>query len=265
VNLIRENSIFVFAIIIILSISAAFPNASRAQQILRGEFSLSQQVRWGSSVLPAGDYVYFVDSNRWPIAVRVEQKGGGFSGMFVPQALLRPGKQGLTGIGLGTVGHDSYVATLYLQGREGELDFSAPGAEGRQQAGEATQVREAGESSTLAAGYLTILNPTHEKMSQVEAERVYLSACQAVEKEFNRPNPIRPRLLLRLGTSGNILRYPMREIQLKKWDEYRFADAVVDLALHDMVSPEERSKLGSIAVQEAGATVNICDLKACVK
>jgi hypothetical protein len=56
----------------------------------------------------------------------------------------------------------------------------------------------------------------------------------------------------------------MGEIELKKWDEYRFADAVVDLALHDLVTPEVRVKLGNTAVREAGATVNVCDLKACV-
>jgi hypothetical protein len=56
----------------------------------------------------------------------------------------------------------------------------------------------------------------------------------------------------------------MREIQLKKWDEYRFADAVVELALHDMVPPEERVRLSDAAVHEAGATINICELKACV-
>jgi hypothetical protein len=264
VNLICGNSIFVFAIII-LSVSAAFPNSSRAQQIAPGEFSLSQQVRSGSSVLPAGDYVYWVDLNRWPAAARREQKGGGFSGMFAPKAFSRPSKHGLTGIALGTVGHDSYVASFYLRGQEGEPDFSAPGAEGRRQPGDATPAHEAGESSILAAGYLTILNPSHEKMSQVGAESVYLRACQAVEKEFHRPNPIRPRWLLRLGASGKIVRYPMREIQFKERGENRFADAVADLSLHDRVSHEQRSELGSIAVQEAGAPMNICDLKACVK
>ena len=96
-NLVRGNSIIVFALLII-AVIIIFPIPSRAQQVFRGEFSLPQEVRWGNSVLPMGDYVYFVDSNRWPAAVRVEQKGGSFTGMFIPQALLRPGTQRSTGI-----------------------------------------------------------------------------------------------------------------------------------------------------------------------
>jgi hypothetical protein len=261
VNLIRGNSIIVLALSIIPA-TVIFPMQGRAQEVVRGEFSLPQEVRWGNSVLPMGDYVYFVDSNRWPAAVRVEQKGGGFSGMFIPQAVLRPGKQGNAGIALGTIGNDAYVSSLRLQ--EGELDFSAPDADIEKRPADPVHGQEAGVSSPLAAGYLTILNPNHEKISPEEAEKVYLRACEAIEKEFNRPNPVRPRLLLRLGASDNVLRYPMGEIRLKKWDEYRFADAVVDLALHEILSPEERIKLGNTAVHEAGATVNICELKACV-
>lgn len=196
--------------------------------------------------------------------VRVEQKGGGFTGVFIPHALLRPGKKGNTGIVLGAVGNDTYVISLRLQELGGELDFSVPDAAQERQPPDPTDEQDSGDSSTHAEKYLTILNPNHEKLSAEEAEKVYLRACEVVEREFNRSTPIRPRLLLRLGASHNVLRYPIREIQLKKWDEYRFADAVVDLALHDVVPPEERARLGNAAVHEAGATVNVCELKACV-
>jgi hypothetical protein len=261
VILIRGNSIIATALLIIAAV-VIIPVQIRAQEVVRGEFSLPQEVRWGKSVLPMGDYVYFVDSNRWPAAVRVEQKGGGFSGMFIPQAVLRPGKHGNAGIALGTIGNDAYVSSLRLQ--EGELDFSVPDGDIEKRPADPIHGQEAGVSSPLAAGYLTILNPNREKISPEEAEKVYLRACEAIEKEFNRPIPVRPRLLLRLGASDNVLRYPMGEIQLKKWDEYRFADAVVDLALHEILSPEERIKLGNTAVHEAGATINICELKACL-
>ena len=240
-----------------------FPRPSKAQQVVRGEFSLSQEVRWGNSVLPLGDYVYFVDSTRWPAVVRVEQRGGGFSGIFLPQALSRPGRQGNVGITLGAV-DDTYVISLHPQGLGGDLDFSVTGTEAEKTHADPIHEHETGLPSAGAAEYLTILNPNHEKISTEEAEKVYLRACEAVEKEFNRPTPIRPRLFLRLGASNNVLRYPMREIQLKKWDEYRFADAAVELALHDMVPPEERVRLSDAAVHEAGATINICELKACV-
>lgn len=262
-NLVRGNSIILFVIIVIVEV-IIFPIHGRAQQVLRGEFSLSQEVRWENSVLPMGDYVYYVESNRWPAVVRVEQKGGGFSGMFIPQALLRPGKQGNVGIVLGAIGNDSYVMSLRLQDLGGELDFSVPSGEKAEQPSEPIPGHDAGASSAQMGEHLTILNPNHEKISLEEAEKVYLRACEAVEKEFNRAAPIRPQLILRLGSGNNVLRYPMREIQLKKWDEYRFADAVVDLALHDMLPPDERARLGNAAVREAGATVNVCELKACV-
>jgi hypothetical protein len=268
VNLVRGNFIIVFVLLIIAFITI-FPIPSRAQEVVRGEFSLSQEVRWGNSVLPMGDYVYFVDSNRWPAEVRVEQKRGGFTGMFIPQALLRPGKQGGSGMVLRSVGNDTYVMSLQLQEFGAELDFSAPRSEAEGRPADsldarATSVSSSSSSSSGASEYITILNPTHEKISLEEVEKVYLRACEAVEKEFNRPTPIRPRLILRLGTGNNVLRYPMLEIQLKKWDGYRFADAVVDLAIHDMLPPEEKVRLGNSAVHEAGATVNVCELKACV-
>jgi hypothetical protein len=263
VNLVRGDSTILFAIILFVE-AVILPVNGKAQQVVRGEFSLSREVRWENSVLPMGDYIYFVESGRWPAAVRVEQKGGGFSGMFIPQALLRPGTKGNTGIVLGAVGNNAYVLSLRLQSLGGELYFSAPVAEAEKESADPSGVHESTESSTHAPEYLTILNPNHEKISLEEAKKVYLRACEAVEKEFNRPAPIRPQLLLRLGSENNVLRYPMREIQLKKWDEYRFADAVVDLALHDLVTPEERVKLGNAAVRQAGATVNVCELKACV-
>jgi hypothetical protein len=210
-----------------------------------------------------GDYVYFVDSKQWPAVVRVEQKDGGFSGMFIPRAFLRPGKRTESGIALAGSGSGPYVLSLHLQGLGGEFYFSAPSAEAEKPADQ-TQEAETVVPPAAIQGNLTILNLNHEKLSIDEAEKVYVRACEAVEKEFNRPVPIRPRLVLRLGASENVLRYPTREIQLKKWDEYRFADAVVDLALHDMVPHDERVRLGNSAVHEAGAIVSICELKSCM-
>jgi hypothetical protein len=263
VNLVRGNSIIVFAILV-TSATIIFPMAGRAQEVVRGEFSLSQEVRWENSVLPMGDYVFFVEPNLWPFEVRVEQKGGGFSGMFIPEDMLRPGRQGSTGIVLGRAGTDTYVMSLRLQEQGEELDFSAPVTKVEKQPVDPIHGYETGASSPQAAEYLTIINPNHEKISPEEIEKIYLRACEAVEKEFNPPTPIRPRLILRLGANGNVLRYPMQEIQLKKWDEYRFADAVVELALHDKVTPEERVRLSNAAIRQAGATINICELKACV-
>jgi hypothetical protein len=263
VNLIRGNSIIMFAILVIAEM-IVFSVPGRAQLVISGGFNLSREVRWQNSVLPMGEYVYFIDSNRSPVLVRVEQKGGGFSGVFIPQAFLRPGKQVSSGIFTAHMGNDSYVLAFQLQELGGELDFSVPASEAEKELPDQIHVPESSPSAVLARGYLTIVNPNHEKMSLEEAEKVYLRVCEAIEKEFNHPTPIRPRLVLRLGAKDNVLRYPIGEIQLRKWDQYRFADGVLDLATNSVLPPEEKIRLSNTAVHEAGTTVNVCDLKACV-
>jgi len=263
VNPVRGRSIIAIAIFIIVE-AILLPVSGKAQQVVHGEFSLYQEVRWQSSVLPAGDYMFFVDANHWPALVRVQQKGGGFSGVFVPQGLLRPGKHRDSGIALAGTGNETYVEALRLQGIETELYFPAPDTKRDEHAGDQARPQDQGAGAVRTLGYLTILNPNHEKISLEDAERVYLKVCEEVEKEFNRSAAIRPKLVLRLGTSENLLRYPIGEIQLKKWDEYRFADGVLDIALREMVPQDERVKLSNAAVHEAGATVTVCELKSCV-
>jgi hypothetical protein len=264
VNLIRGNSIFVLAVWFTAA-AILLPLPGRAQEVIRGQFRLSQEVLWEDAVLPMGDYDFFVEPNRWPFAVRVEQLGGGFSGMFIPEDVLRPGRQGHTGIVVGRMGNDTYVMSLRLQELGEELDFSAPVTEMEKRPGDSIDGDESGAPAPQAAKYVTIINPNHERISPEEAERVYLRACEVVEQQFNARAPIRPRVILRLGSNGNVLRFPMLEIHLKKWDQYRFADAVVELAIHNQnkVTPEQRVRLGNAAVNEAGATINICELKAC--
>ena len=261
-NLIRGNTIILFAILAIAEI-AAIPVPGRAQAVVSGEFNLSREVRWENSVLPVGDYVYFVDSSRSPFLVRVEKKGGGFSGVFIPQAFLRPGTKSSSGIFTGHIGNYAYVISFQAQELGGELEFSVPDTEAEKEAAERIQVPDPNHSSSRALGYVTILNPNHEKISLDEVEKVYLRVCETIEGEFHRPTSIRPRLILRLGASADVLRNPMGEIQLKKWDQYRFADGVLELAMHSALPPEERARLSDIAVHAAAATVSVCELKAC--
>ena len=144
------------------------------------------------------------------------------------------------------------------------MEFSVPDTDAEKEPPNHIHMPESSPYSFLAHGYVTILNPNREKISLQEAERVYLRVCEAIEREFHRPAPVRPRLVLRLGASNNVLRYPMGEIQLRKWDRYRFADGVLELAMHSMLPSDEKIRLENTAVSEAGSTVNICELKACV-
>ena len=262
-NLLRGKSIFVLAILAVTE-AVVFSRPGWAQQVFSGEFQFSQEVRWENSVLPKGDYVYFVDSSQPATVVRVERKGGGFSGQFVAQTSLKRDGQAASGIVLANKGNGLYVTSFRVQSIGQELIFSEPGAETKSQPAVPTPMPETGAPPAQVEGFLTILNPNHEKISTDQIRKIYLRVCEAVEKEFHRTVPIRPRLTLRLGASRNLLHYPTREVQLRKWDQYRFADAVVDLAVHDMLTPEERIRLSDSAVDQAGATVDVCELKDCV-
>jgi hypothetical protein len=262
VNLARGNCIGVFKFFLFAAI-LVFPVASKAQRVVQGEFHLSQSVRWENSLLPAGGYVYYVDSERWPVVIRVEQAGGEFSGVFIPQAFLQPGKRGGEGLSLAVVGSARYVQSLRIRDLNGEFDFSVPSSDEDTQSPDEDQSQSGSLTSLRKSGYLTILNPNREKISGDEAERIYSRVCETVEKALKREIPVRPRVIVQLGARENVLRYPMGEIMLKKWDAYRFADGVVDLALRDVVPTDERVRLSNSAVREAATTVTVCELKAC--
>src|SRR4029077_17706033 len=76
-----------------------------------------------------------------------------------------------------------------------------------------------------------------------------------------RTDPVRPRLTLVLGADTDNLYYPTREIRLKKWDKYQFAQGVVLLAVNDMLPSDMRISLTRLAVTEAESTVEVNDLK----
>ena len=98
-------------------------------------------------------------------------------------------------------------------------------------------------------------------MPYAQAETIYLSACRVVEQEFHRAEPLRPRLTLVLGANRDALYYPNREIQLRKWDGYRFAQGVVLLAVDDMLPRDKQILLTKLAVLEAESTVDVRELK----
>jgi hypothetical protein len=183
--------------------------------------------------------------------------------VFLPQTKSEGGDSNTRGIVLAQVGDDVFVTSLRVEESGPILNFSAPNAEMEVARPDATQTRYASVTKDPALGYFTIFNPGGEKISYSEAEKVYLAACEEIEREFNRTTPIRPKLTVHLHSNENNLHYPDRDLRLARWDKNAFAEAVVELALHDMISPEARQRLTKLAVAEAGATVSLCELKDC--
>ena len=68
-----------------------------------------------------------------------------------------------------------------------------------------------------------------------DAEKIYVSACLAVEREFRISRPIRPQVTLVVGANKNGAYWGPREIRLTKWDPYSFAQGVVIFAFEDLL------------------------------
>jgi hypothetical protein len=68
-------------------------------------------------------------------------------------------------------------------------------------------------------------------------------------------------LKLLIGSESDRVYFPKHEIQLKKWDKYKFAQGVVMLAADALLSPDKKISLTRLAVSEAESTVDVHELK----
>jgi hypothetical protein len=110
-------------------------------------------------------------------------------------------------------------------------------------------------ASCLAQGGLAIrTNGRHERPA--DAERIYVSACSAVEREFRISRPLRPQVTLVVGADKNGAYWGPREIRLTKWDPYLFAQGVVMFAFEDLLPDGVRMKVAKLAVTWADSTVD---------
>ena len=87
-----------------------------------------------------------------------------------------------------------------------------------------------------------------QKWSAAEVDRIYLSACSAVQKEFSANRTVGPRVRLVLGAGRNGVDFEKREVQLVRWDRDLFAQGVVELAFWDLMTPERRMAIAKRAL-----------------
>lgn len=90
-----------------------------------------------------------------------------------------------------------------------------------------------------------------------EADKLYLSACSVVQREFGGARPVRPQVTLVLGADKNEARLDRREIRLIKWNPYLFAQGVVAFAFEGLMPPDERLVVARRAMNWADSTVEI--------
>jgi len=118
-------------------------------------------------------------------------------------------------------------------------------------------------SATACLGQdgLTVQNKGKQKWSAAEAQKIYLSTCSAVQREFGSNRPVAPRVTLVLGASKNEVWFQDQEIRLTKWDRYAFAQGVVWLAFVDLMPSQQRLAIAKQVVNWADATVDVEQLR----
>ncbi|MGA8621921.1 MAG: hypothetical protein WB660_25775 [Candidatus Sulfotelmatobacter sp.] len=116
-------------------------------------------------------------------------------------------------------------------------------------------------TACLAQDGLTVQNKGKQKWSAAQAQKIYLSACSAVQREFGSNRPVAPRVTLVLGASKNEVWFQDQEIRLTKWDRYAFAQGVVWLAFVDLMPSQQRLAIAKQVVTWADATVDVEQLR----
>ena len=109
-------------------------------------------------------------------------------------------------------------------------------------------------------GSVNVTSEGKQKWSPSEVDRVYLSACTAVQREFGNSIVLRPTIALVLGADKNAVNFDKKTILLKRWDRSLFAEGVVILAFEDLLTPQRRMMMTSRAVNLAQATVNVGEI-----
>ena len=112
-------------------------------------------------------------------------------------------------------------------------------------------------TACLAQEGLTIHSKGKQKWPAAEAEKIYLSACSAVQREFGSNRAVRPQVTVVLGADRDEVSFDKREIRLTKWDRHAFAQGVVLFAFEDLMPVEQRVVLAKRALIWADATLDI--------
>ena len=101
-----------------------------------------------------------------------------------------------------------------------------------------------------------VSNPKQQQWPREEANRIYIAVAHSLAVEFNRPQLSAAVFTLVLGANENSVDMNARELRLKKWDKYFYAEGVFRLTFDQMLSTESKLRLAQRAVAESDATVN---------
>jgi len=109
-------------------------------------------------------------------------------------------------------------------------------------------------------GVVNVSSKGKQKWSSSEVDKVYRSACAAVQREFGDSAVLRPSIDLVLGADKNVVYFDKKTILLKRWDRSLFAEGVVLLAFEEILTPERRVTIANRAVSWAQASVDVGEI-----
>jgi len=112
-------------------------------------------------------------------------------------------------------------------------------------------------ATCLAQKGMTVHFKGQKKWPAAEAEKIYVSACSAIQREFGSNRTVRPQVIVVLGADKDEVSFDEREIRLTKWDRHAFAQGVVLFAFEDLMPVEQRLILANRAVIWADSTVDV--------
>ncbi len=132
-------------------------------------------------------------------------------------------------------------------------EFRGLGITIAQSIGVALVLMQLGLSQTL----FDVRNPKNQKWPEADANRVYMSTARVIAAEFKLSQPIYAHFTLILGADENSVDIDARELRLKKWDTYFYAEGVLRLGFDQVMSSEAKMRLARRAVAESKATVTV--------
>ena len=107
---------------------------------------------------------------------------------------------------------------------------------------------------------VTVSTKGKQQWPAAEVDKIYLSACTAVQREFGGDRAVRPRVALVLGSDKNGVNFDAGEVVLIKWDRDLFAQGVVVLAFEDLLTVERRERIAKRALNWTDATVEVAQI-----
>ena len=122
-------------------------------------------------------------------------------------------------------------------------------------------------------GSFSVYNTKHDKSAlsaaqMREAESLYQSACGAVQRDFHGGSDLHPHFTVIIGAERNEVHSEgmkvdddKGEILMKRWNPTVFAQGVVVLAFHDLLTRDLITQLGHRAVTYSNAKVDVAEFK----